>query len=135
MSGSFEGWDAFIAAHLSEPVNRDDHTDGEVLFTGGSPEEVIVQLTRTSITVWEYAVRRRGELVVLKPRLVGVVRWARLGERATMKAVQALMDGAREARLARFRVCRLCAERRPPEWMHDVDICRSCASQPSDSVH
>jgi hypothetical protein len=72
---------------------------------------------------------------IVKPRLIGTVKWRRVSERAGTKAVLALIDAARESRLAKFRVCEHCGERMPPEWMHDEHACVSCAQHQSGAVH
>ena len=136
VSQTFEEWHALIAAHLTDPVEHEQRSDGATYFTGGSPGEVVVRLTRSSVTVWEYAVGwDEAYAQIVKPRLVGTVKWRRVSERAGTKAVLALIDAARESRLAKFRVCEHCGERMPPEWMHDEQACVSCAQHQSGAVH
>jgi hypothetical protein len=136
VSQTLEEWHAFIAAHLNEPVEREERADGATYFTGGNPGEVIVRLSRSSITVWEFAVAWDGAYTqVVTPRLIGSVRWRRVTERAGMKAVQALIEAAKESRQAKFRDCQHCSERFPPEWMYEDDVCVSCAQRRSGVVH
>jgi hypothetical protein len=136
VSQSYEQWQAFIQAHLGDPVEREERADGATYFTSGEPGEVIVRLSTSSITVWEYAVTWEGAYTrVVSPRLVGSVRWRRVSERAGTKVVQALIDAARESRQSKFRVCEHCRERQPPEWMHGDDTCIGCAQRHSGSVH
>ena len=136
MSQSYEQWHAFIEAHLGQPLNREERSDGAIYFTSGDPGEVVVRLTGVSVTVWEYAVAWEGaHTQVVTPKLIGSIRWRRMSERAGTKAVQALIDAAREARKAKFRVCQQCRERLPPEWMHDNDLCVSCAQHQSSTIH
>ena len=47
---------AFISTHIPTPFTQEE-LDGEVVFVGGDPEEVIVRLTDTAVIVEEYAVR------------------------------------------------------------------------------
>ena len=136
MSESFEQWLAFIAAQLGDPVEREDRAAGETYFTGGDPGEVIVRLTRASVTVWEYAVRWDSAYTqIVTPRLIGSVRWRRVSERAAAKVVQTLIEAARESRRAKFRMCHQCEERQPPEWMQGRETCISCAQSRSGAVH
>jgi hypothetical protein len=51
-----------------------------------------------------------------------------------MSIVQSLIDAARERRAGRFRTCRVCGERRPPEWMAQ-EVCEDCAEGRLDVVH
>jgi hypothetical protein len=137
VSQNLEEWHAFIAAHLREPVEHEERADGATYFTSGNPGEVIVRLSRSSVTVWEYSIAWDGAYQqVVRPRLIGSVRWRRISERAGMKAVQALIEAARESRQAKFRECQHCGERVPPEGMkEDGDVCLSCAQRRSGVVH
>jgi hypothetical protein len=46
-----------------------------------------------------------------------------------MSVVATLIDAARESRLGKFRVCRFCNGRTPPELLHEDDVCQACAQQ------
>jgi hypothetical protein len=134
MSEKYEEWHAFVAAHLDAPVEQDVRDYGTWL-TSGQPPDVVVRLTDSSVTVFEYAMEGQGPYTpVVRPRRVGSIVWRRLPDRAAMKAIQALIDGAREARHARFADCTRCGTRQPPEWMED-GVCRSCAEGESGVVH
>jgi hypothetical protein len=126
---------AFISTHMPVPFTQED-VNGSIVFTGGSPGEVVVQLTSTAVIVAEYAVRwETPDRPVLHPRRVGAVRWRRLPESQLMTVVGELIKGARETRLARFRSCIVCGRTRPPEWMANDLTCQSCANKPLDVVH
>lgn len=136
MSQTFEEWHAFIAAQLGEPIEREERAEGATHFTSGNPPEVIVALTPSLVTVWEYAVTWQSPYShVPKPRLIGTLRWRRVGARSGMKVVQALIEGAKASRRAKFRTCQHCQQRRPPEWMHELDICIACAQTSAGGVH
>jgi hypothetical protein len=131
----YEAWHAFVAAHLSQPVLEEARDDGTYL-TGGDPPEVVVCLRDGSITVFEFAIRWQGASTPLvKPRRVGTVVWRHLPERAAMRAVQSLIQGARDARLQKFLTCDRCGRREPPEWMDDRGICQACAQPGIGVVH
>jgi hypothetical protein len=123
-----EEWLAFIAAHLSAPVELQEASDGSTYFTGGDPAEVIVQLTRSRITVWEYAATWEGpHTPVVRPIRVGSVVWPRLSAPHSISAVHALIEGARQSRRSKFGTCRYCDRSHPPEFMHDDEVCQGCA--------
>jgi len=128
---NYEEWLAFITAHLPEPVSQELVSDGSMLLMGGDPGQVIVRLTRSTVTVLEYAARRE-ELHTpgVTPRRVGSVVWRRVPNARAVAAVHALIDAARDARLAKFRTCERCAQSTPPESMHDDAVCQSCAALP-----
>jgi hypothetical protein len=132
---NFEEWLAFISTHLPQPVVEEQTGDGAI-FTGGDPGEVIVRLTQATITVLEYAVEWRGpHAPVLSPRRIGTVVWRRAPVHEMTKAVAALIEAAREARRAKFRICEMCERSMPPEWMHDDLVCQSCAENDLGLVH
>ena len=130
MSQHFEEWLAFIAANLPKPVEQEQALDGSTYFTGGHPAEVIVRLTRSTVSVWEYAVSWEGShMPVVRPIRVGLVAWRRIsGPRAT-SAVHALVEAARESRRSKFETCRYCERSTPPEWMDEDGVCQSCAKK------
>lgn len=128
---------AFLGSQLPAPVEQESGDEGVLIFTGGAPAEVIVQLTPSSVTVLEYAgVWESSDRFVVKPRLLGTIKWRRLSETATMNAVSALIKGARESRLGRYRRCSVCDENTPPESLFgDDDVCASCSQQQRYVVH
>jgi hypothetical protein len=132
----FEQLIAFLSATLPAPVEQQAASDGSVLFTSGSPGEVVVHLTDTSVIVAEYA----GEwdspyAFTVRPRRVGILKWRRLPEPALMNALAQLVAGARDARRARYRTCRYCDVSNPPEWMDTDEVCAGCAEQQMGVVH
>jgi hypothetical protein len=132
---TYEEWHAFIGAHLPEPVVEETTDIHETWFTSGDPGEVVVRLRHTTVTVFEYAVAWKGQSVVVRPRRVGSLRAAGVDDGRAMSVVQGLVAAAREARTRRFRSCRVCERRHPPESMHDDDLCHTCAEQSLDVVH
>ncbi len=124
---TLEQWLAFIATHLPQPVRED--RDGDLTtFTGGDPGQVVVRLSPSTITVLEYAVGwTASDTPVPAPRRIGTVVWRRARTPEMIRAVAALIGAAREARLAKFRICERCERSIPPEWMDDERICQSCA--------
>lgn len=136
-SERFEQLIAFLSSHLPEPVEQVPDDRGGIIFTGGSPGEVVVHLTETNVVIAEYRVvfEDEGYTPIVKPRRVGVLKWRRLPETELMDAVGSLIKGARAMRLATYRVCQFCETSNPPEWMRDDDVCQGCAARESDVVH
>jgi hypothetical protein len=126
---------AFIATRMPTPLTQEE-IDGVMVFTGGSPGEVIVRLSDTTVVVEEYAVRwETPECPVLRPRRVGLIRWQRLPETQLMTIVDELIKGARETRRAKYLTCAFCGRTKPPEWMADESTCESCAEHEMNVVH
>jgi hypothetical protein len=135
-SQRFEQLIAFLSSHLPEPVEQVPDEEGGIVFTGGFPGEVVAHLTESCVVIAEYRVvfeRRYNPMV--KPRRVGALRWRRLPETELMNAVGSLIKGAREMRLAHYRVCESCEQSKPPEWMQTAEFCVDCATGDSRSVH
>src|SRR5207249_7043979 len=96
----FEQLIAYLGSQLPSPVEQFEATDGSLIFIGGSPAEVVVQLDEASVVVSEYAVKRKSSVGdTPKPRRVGVLKWRRLSESPLMNALSALIKGARELRV------------------------------------
>jgi hypothetical protein len=132
----FEQLIAFVGAQLPTPVEEHQADDGSFIFSGGDPTEVVVQVTESTVLVaaivgaGEEHVRSRAE-----PEPVCELHWRLLPETAVMNALSALIKGAREARLATYRVCFDCGARTPPEHMHTDDVCLECAEEGPKTVH
>jgi hypothetical protein len=126
---------AFISTHLPTPYTQED-VEGVIIFTGGSPGEVIVRLTDTAVIVEEYSVKWDTPFTpVLRPRRVGTVKWRRLPESQLMVVVDALIKGTRDQRRSRYQTCGSCGKANPPEWMQDDTLCQSCAERELGTVH
>ena len=124
----FEPLVAFLGSQLPPPVDEQTASDGSMVFTGGAPAEVVVHLTASSVTVSEYAgVWESPAHFVVTPRRVGLLKWRRLPETATMHALSALIKGAREMRLARYRPCAICDKQYPPEALVADEVCPCCS--------
>jgi hypothetical protein len=132
----FEQLIAFLGSQLPAPVEQQSEDDGTLIFTGGAPAEVVVRLSSWRITVSEFAgVWQSPGRFRVRPRRIGSVRWARLPETALMNAVAALIKGAREARLARYRPCVTCGETNPPELLAVGGVCPPCSEPSVYRVH
>ena len=127
---------AFLGSHLPSPVDQHADSDGHVRFMGGDPPEVIVVLTESSVVVSEFAGEWDSPLeFVAKPRRLGVLNWPRIPENALWAALGALIKGACDARRSHYRVCSYCERSTAPEWMHDEEVCQSCAREHSGTIH
>ena len=127
---------AFLDAHLTN--DRHELADGSLQFVGGDPPEVLAVLADTSVSVYTYSARwTSAQTLAPSPRRVGVLKWRRLPETALFNALGVLIKGAREARLAAFRICQECGRSTPPEWMDDDRTCRACRDRMrrEDVVH
>lgn len=135
MSEHYEALLAFISTRVPAPYSQDE-SDGEVVFVGGDPHEVVVRLTESAVIVEEYAVRWETPFrPIVSPRRVGMVRWRRLPESRLMSVVGDLIRGAAEMRRSRFRRCDACGRTHAPEWMAEPHLCRACAERGRDAVH
>src|SRR5947208_858444 len=119
----FEQLIAFLGSQLPHPVEQQPAGDGSMIFTGGTPAEVVVHLDESIVVVSEYAgVWKSPERFMVKPRRIGLLKWRRLPETAMMNALAALIKGAREMRLTRYRPCSMCGEKSPPEALFAGDV-------------
>ena len=136
MSVRYEELIAFLASQLPAPVDQQAGPDDSLVFTGGEPAEVVVHLTSSSVTVFEFACHSdRPSSLVARPRRVGMLKWRRLPETILLNALGTLIKGARDMRLARYGTCGWCGIRKPPEMMVETDVCRDCFDQQGEVVH
>lgn len=132
----FEQLIAFLSSNLPQPVEQLPDETGGIVFTGGSPAEVVAHLTNSRVAIAEYAgAWDTPYAFTMKPRRVGIVRWRRLPESELMNAIGQLIKGARAMRLARYRTCRFCEKLQPPEWMHEEGLCVWCADREAGVIH
>jgi hypothetical protein len=132
----FEQLMALLGSQLPAPVDQQTASDGSMVFTGGAPAEVVVNLADSSVVVSEYAgVWESPDRFVVKLRRVGMLKWRRLPETSMMNALSALIKGAREMRLARYRPCTVCGAKHPPEALFSDDVCYSCEEPPHTVIH
>jgi hypothetical protein len=126
----FEQLIAFLGSQLPAPVEQDAGSDGSIIFTAGSPTEVVVHLTEASVIISQYAgIWVSLERFVVKPRRMGLLKWRRMPETPLMSAITALIKAAREARLALYRPCAVCGTIHPPEALFGDDVCPECGEQ------
>ena len=135
VSERFEQLIAFVSSQLPKPVAEQQGSDGSILFTGGEPPEVIVHLTDQTVVVSEFAGEWEEDGFSITPLLVGELYWHALPETALMNALSALIKGAREARLSKYRVCPQCGERISPEQFGTGGVCDGCAVDPPSVIH
>ena len=135
VSERFEQLIAFISSQLPKPVEEQQGGDGSILLTGGEPPEVIVHLTGQTVVVSEFAGEWEADRFTITPRFVGELQWHALPETALMNALSALIKGAREARLSKYRICPECGESMPPEYFGADDVCDRCADEPPGMIH
>lgn len=124
----WEAWLAFFRARLPDPIEEVGIDEGIVRFQAGDPVEVVVRLGPRSITVFECVADESGPAPRrVRPRRLATVLWTALAEDAGVAVVSALVEAARRARRATYRICARCERATPPERMHDQEICAACA--------
>jgi hypothetical protein len=95
MTERFEQLIAFLTSQLPTPVEERNGAAGTMVFTGGEPPEVVVELTASSVIVSEFAgVWEKPYTLTPRPRRVGAVNWKRLPETSLLNAISQLIRGA-----------------------------------------
>jgi hypothetical protein len=126
-------WEELLASMLHElpqPVSQETTLDGRTVLVAGDPGEVVVQLTRTSASVAEFAVDWEGPNdPVTRPIQFGRILWRRFEGVDALAVLRALVAACRGSRRAKYRTCRMCETLRPPESMHDEEVCQACAQK------
>jgi hypothetical protein len=113
---------------LPQPVEEETALDGSTVLVGGDPGEVVVRVTASSVTVFEFAVRWEGpRSPVTRPIAFGRIRWRRFDSVRALQVLTALILEARESRRAKYVACLSCERLTAPEQMYDGDLCQACA--------
>lgn len=114
-------WRELVNTMLPTPVV--DSENGTLV--GGDPGEVAVDIGADAIRVSQYAICWVGHSP--EPAHLEVARFDPHSTRP--RDVARAIVRARGKRLASYRWCARCREVKPPEWMHDIECCQSCAEK------
>jgi hypothetical protein len=126
----WEGLLTSVTHGLPQPVEQETARDGSVVLVGGDPAEVVVRITRSAVSVSEYAVEWQGPHdAAVRPVAFGTLRWRRMPEVHALAALQTLLRAACESRRAKYRTCGYCERNTPPEALHDDQVCQECAQK------
>jgi hypothetical protein len=127
---------AAIRKQLPKPVRKVVEADGSTVFIAGDPGEVIVRVSDSSLTVFEFAVEWIGpHQHEFREVPVARLEWPELPRARAIDAIAALIAATRASRLAKYRKCRFCGETSPPEWMTKKDVCDGCAEAHLGIIH
>ena len=98
-------WEALLTSvvhALPQPVVEEAVRDGSTVLVGGDPPEVLVRLTHSTATVSEYAIGWVGaHESVVRPILLGSIRWRRMPEPEALACLATLIGAARRSRLSK----------------------------------
>ncbi len=115
---------------MGQPLREEASPGGTTQLISGDPGEVVVTVSKERVSVFEYAIGWQGPgTPVERHAPLGDIRLAGLSGTDLKRLLSALVKVTRRRRRQRFRKCKLCNERNPPEWMHSRAICQGCASQ------
>ncbi len=118
------------------PIHTESNSDGESIFTGGDPGEVIVRVGTKRITISIFSLRWDGpHTPVIRPIRLASLNWRRLPAVQLTSILQNLVETAQTIRLSSYRLCTRCDKSIPPEWMHNSNTCQSCAERFLSVVH
>jgi hypothetical protein len=130
-----------LTAALPRPVVRQDLEsqfvdlpEAGAWFASGEPSLALIAVAQNQVTIAEPEIswltpytpvlRARYEVSrPLEPRK-GLLAW--LVRELERKSI---------SRLSQFRRCSECDNTKPPEWMHDEELCQSCAAESHDIVY
>jgi len=115
---------------LPNPLREETQLDGSLVIGGGDPGKVIVRINGNKVSIAVFSIRWDGPgEPTVRPKQLATLNWKRLPSATTMMTLHGLISAAIEIRRSKYRKCEKCEETIPPEWMHDEDICQSCAER------
>ena len=102
----------------------------------GDPPEVVVERTRREVRISRFELGwPHPHEPVVKPVLLGTVRWPELAPAVALEVCRLLVDEAGRQRREAFRTCRYCKATLGPEHMQTDDVCQGCAERYLGVVH
>ncbi len=99
------------------------------MLTDGDPIEVIVRIEPHVVHVERPIIEWDGHTPTLRGVHVARIQLVGLSPTSLAQRLARAIELARKRRRATFRVCSCCAQQKPPEWMHDHEICQGCAEE------
>jgi hypothetical protein len=125
LSNDPDAWVSLVRQHLSAAQEQ----VASILLSDGDPVEVLVRIEPHAVHVEAPVVEWHGHTPVRYGEHVASFPLGNMHETLLGEPLAAAIAKARRRRLRRFRTCRFCQTRNPPEWMHATDVCQACAER------
>lgn len=127
---NLSGWEAELPQLIEQLPRERRESDPAFEPSIGYPNEVRAEVQRSGIAIYSCRPRWSGVAALeVDWQEEALIPWEQIeaaGDPEELVA-QALRE-ARRKRIRSYRRCRSCRAIKAPEWMHDRDVCMSCAT-------
>ena len=121
---------------MGTPLREEASPDGTIQLIVGDPGEVVVTVSDERVSIFEYGIEWQGpHTPVERHTPLGDIRLDGISGKDLEQLVSEWITVTRRRRRRRFRTCKFCDEKNPPEWMHARDVCQGCAERVLGVVH
>ena len=129
----YEQLKSLVRGMLPEPIDEQWQIDGSEVLIGGEPSQVVVRITRRTVSVYEFKVGWDGpHTPVRRDKKLATICWTRLNSSTVYLVLSPLIESTCEARKEGFQKCSICGELKPPEHLlgaTDEPVCHGCAQR------
>ena len=115
-----------IRERLMEPRTESTSPDGTLLFSGGSPPDVLIALSGSTIHVAIYDPETATTRPPAGDQTIVSLNWQRLPAPHLVMSLNVALGSARELRFATFQHCKRCDALTAPELLNEHVICENC---------
>jgi len=100
-------------------------------WAGGTPGEVLVGFGKQTIWIAPYSMVWSNQVAVPWAMPFARILHSALPEEPeyALETFEYLIKAARTLRLSTYQACSMCKQTKPPEWMHNEEVCQSCAEK------
>lgn len=103
--------------------------DGTIILRDGDPVEVVVRIESHVVHIERPIIKWHGHSPIERGVHVASIQLEGLSLTSLKQQLTRAVGAARKRRRATFRSCSRCGQQNPPEWMHDHELCQSCAQE------
>jgi len=118
------------------PLQTETLPEETTRLIGGSPPDVVIDLSPDTLTIAQYAVSVESDRAqVLTPRILGKLNWTRIPEWTTRRILGELVAAAIRIRREEFSECLRCRTLLPPEDLNSSNVCHKCTANEDGVVY
>lgn len=118
---------------IGTPASEEEHRDGTFVIIGGQPEDVVVRLHGSKVTVSSFSIDWEGpHTPIVRLKTFASLNWKRIPLLQLSLLLSQLITVVREISRSAFRQCAFCKEPKAPHSLHSINgrnVCHGCSER------